>query len=380
MSNKILCGGCGKVYPLWIAADAAPATCDECGTQIAQRHVQPQVQESPISTADVAPQSANDVNFTLVFFNTAIIGLAVLLIIAVIWLGTRMFVSEQPIVATNPNPPAEAEPSSNGEPTGSTKSDNEEKTDEQKSVEDAAAEEEAALKAAEEAAAMKAAEEAAATKAAEEAAAMKAAADAAAMKATEEEAARKARIEVMLAKSVERVKRREYFVKRKEIMVLLAAIASSGYGDNLVGKNATFKSLAGGGAEEVHFIEEWNDSLGVVNIDHLHARRNSERLTDALIATGQVVMRSGQGNVRFNAILGGLIRSTNEVDGWNFTRWINYMTAEIKSNPKWSLDLRITYVQGGRLFVSRGLLFRLGAIEIIQSTERQWVTTRPRLQ
>jgi formylglycine-generating enzyme required for sulfatase activity len=115
LSNKILCGGCGKIYPLWIAANAAPATCDECGTQIEQRHVQPQAQESPISTVDVAPESTNDVNFTLVFFNTAIIGLAVLLIIAVIWLGTRMFVSETPPVATNHNPPSQAGPSSTGE-------------------------------------------------------------------------------------------------------------------------------------------------------------------------------------------------------------------------------------------------------------------------
>jgi hypothetical protein len=42
MNNEILCGGCGKVYPLWIADDAKPADCSECGTQIEQRHVEEQ--------------------------------------------------------------------------------------------------------------------------------------------------------------------------------------------------------------------------------------------------------------------------------------------------------------------------------------------------
>jgi hypothetical protein len=40
MSNEILCGGCGKVYPLWIAVNAKPANCGECGTQVEQRHVE----------------------------------------------------------------------------------------------------------------------------------------------------------------------------------------------------------------------------------------------------------------------------------------------------------------------------------------------------
>jgi hypothetical protein len=40
MSNEILCGGCGKVYPLWIAANAKPANCSDCGTQVEQRHVE----------------------------------------------------------------------------------------------------------------------------------------------------------------------------------------------------------------------------------------------------------------------------------------------------------------------------------------------------
>ena len=119
MSNKILCGGCGKVYPLWIAADAKPTNCSECGTQVEQRQVQPQplVPESSIVTEPVAPVSTNDINFQSIFFNTAIIGTAFLLIVAVIWVGTRMFVSESPTVATNSNTPAHAEPSSNVETT-----------------------------------------------------------------------------------------------------------------------------------------------------------------------------------------------------------------------------------------------------------------------
>jgi hypothetical protein len=165
--------------------------------------------------------------------------------------------------------------------------------------------------------------------------------------------------------------------KRLEIFKILADVASSGYTD-IATKNAKFKSLAGGAAAETQYIEEWNNSVAT-GISH-PVRRNSERLTDALIMTGQVVMKHGQGNVSFDALLGGLIRSTNEIDGWNFTRWFDYMTAEIKSNPKWSLHLRLTYVNGGRLFVSRGLLFRLGAIEIIKSTSRQWKTKKPYLE
>ena len=40
MSIEILCGGCGKVYPLWIDANAKPVNCSECGTQVEQRHVE----------------------------------------------------------------------------------------------------------------------------------------------------------------------------------------------------------------------------------------------------------------------------------------------------------------------------------------------------
>jgi len=40
MSNKISCDSCGKVYPLWIAADAKPANCSDCGTQIEQLQVE----------------------------------------------------------------------------------------------------------------------------------------------------------------------------------------------------------------------------------------------------------------------------------------------------------------------------------------------------
>ena len=40
MSNEVLCGGCGKVHPLWIAVNAKPANCSECGTQVEQRHVE----------------------------------------------------------------------------------------------------------------------------------------------------------------------------------------------------------------------------------------------------------------------------------------------------------------------------------------------------
>ena len=195
MNNKILCGGCGKVYPLWIAADVAPAKCNECGTLVAQRQLQPPLQESPTDTVYVDPASTSGVNFSFIFFNTAILGTAVLLIIVVIWLGTRMLVSETPTVVTNPNPPSQAAPFSAAAPPSSTKSDNEDKTDDEESGEPAAmtaAEDAAAMKAAEDAAAMKAAEEAAAIKAATDAAAMKAATDAAAMKAAEEKSAAEA--------------------------------------------------------------------------------------------------------------------------------------------------------------------------------------------
>jgi S1-C subfamily serine protease len=107
MSNRILCGGCGKVYPLWIAANAKPANCSECGTQVEQLQVQPQVPVPPID-AYVTPVPKNDVDFTMIFFNTAIIGIAFLLICSVIWIGTRMFDSDTPTVATNPKPPAQA--------------------------------------------------------------------------------------------------------------------------------------------------------------------------------------------------------------------------------------------------------------------------------
>jgi hypothetical protein len=191
MSNKIVCEGCGKVYPLWIAADAKPANCSECGAQVKQRQAQPVIQPSPIEPVAAVP--TKQINWGLIAFNAAIIGTAFFLIIAVIGLGIFLATRDGTTVATNPNPPAEAEPSSNGEPTGSTKSDNEEKTDEQKSVEDAATEEEAAMKAAEEEAAAEqaAAEQAAADKAAKEkAAADKAAADkAAADKAAADKAA-----------------------------------------------------------------------------------------------------------------------------------------------------------------------------------------------
>ena len=40
MSNEVLCGGCGKVHPLWIGVNAKPANCSECGTQVEQRHVE----------------------------------------------------------------------------------------------------------------------------------------------------------------------------------------------------------------------------------------------------------------------------------------------------------------------------------------------------
>jgi hypothetical protein len=207
-SNNIPCGGCGKFYPLWIAANAAPSTCDECGTQVEQRHVQPEasVPKSPLVNRPVAPVSTKDVDLKSIFFNTAIIVTAFLLIIAVIWGGTLMFVSETPIVATNPNAPAQTEPSSTSEPTGSTKSDNDEKAEEQKSVEDAAA-----MKAAEDAAAMKAAEEEAAMKAAEEeAAADKKAADkkAADKKAADKKAADKKAADKKAADEAEERRRR----------------------------------------------------------------------------------------------------------------------------------------------------------------------------
>ena len=156
MSKRILCGGCGKVYPLWIAANAKPANCSECGTQVEQRQVQPQVPVSPIDTY-VTPVPKNDIDFTMIFFNTAIIGIAVLLIISVIWLGTRMFNSETPTVATNPKPPAQAEPSSPAERTITATSDIEDNADEDKAAADKA---EAEKKAAAEAE-KKAAEEAA---------------------------------------------------------------------------------------------------------------------------------------------------------------------------------------------------------------------------
>jgi cytoskeletal protein RodZ len=40
MINEIPCSGCGKVHPLWIAADAKLVNCSECGTQVEQRHVE----------------------------------------------------------------------------------------------------------------------------------------------------------------------------------------------------------------------------------------------------------------------------------------------------------------------------------------------------
>ena len=89
MSNKILCGGCGKVYPLWIAADAKPANCSDCGTQVKQRQaqpvIQPVIQPSPIEPVTAVP--TKQINWGLIIFNTAIIGTALFLIIAVIGLG-----------------------------------------------------------------------------------------------------------------------------------------------------------------------------------------------------------------------------------------------------------------------------------------------------
>jgi S1-C subfamily serine protease len=145
MSNRIPCGGCGKVYPLWIAANAKQANCSECGTQIEQRQVQPQplVPAVPIDTP-VTSVSKNDIDFTMIFFNTAIIGTAFLLIISVIWIGTRMFDSETPTAAANPKPPAQAEPSAAAGPTITAASDIEDNADEERVAEQAAGEKTAA--------------------------------------------------------------------------------------------------------------------------------------------------------------------------------------------------------------------------------------------
>ena len=124
MSKIVLCSGCGKVYPLWIPAGNKPAKCSECGTQVEQRQAQPFVSESPIVTGRDAPVSTNDTDFQSIFFNTAIIGTAFLLIVAVLWVGSLMFVSETPTVATNPDQPAQAEPSVTDQTSISADDDN----------------------------------------------------------------------------------------------------------------------------------------------------------------------------------------------------------------------------------------------------------------
>jgi S1-C subfamily serine protease len=167
MSNKILCEGCGKVYPLWIAADAKPANCSECGTQVKQRQGQPVVQPSTIVTP-VSAAPTKQTNWGLIFFNSAIIGTAFLLIISIIGFGIFLGVTRSsPTVAGTP-------PTSPSDPTtASTDGDPEDDADARKATEEADD-----TKAAEDAAA---ADKAAADKAAEDkAAADKAARDKAA--------------------------------------------------------------------------------------------------------------------------------------------------------------------------------------------------------
>ena len=126
MDDKILCDGCGKVYPLWIPAGNKPANCSECGAQIEQRALQPQIAVSQPSahTQPVVSSSTNDIDFQLIFFNTAIIGTAFLLIVAVLWVGSLMYVSEPPIAATSPNTPAQADPSVTDQTSISADDDN----------------------------------------------------------------------------------------------------------------------------------------------------------------------------------------------------------------------------------------------------------------
>jgi len=104
MSNKIPCSGCGKIYPLWIAADAKPANCSECGARVEQRQVQPVIVAEPNPTPPVQPESTNKPNFGLIFFNTAIIGVALLLIIAVIGVGIVLYKFKTPTEQPNNGP------------------------------------------------------------------------------------------------------------------------------------------------------------------------------------------------------------------------------------------------------------------------------------
>lgn len=168
----------------------------------------------------------------------------------------------------------------------------------------------------------------------------------------------------------------ELKAKSPEALELIGDLASSGT-VGLKGKSERFIRLAG--PNHKVYIQAWNRYIG----DDSIARNSSyaKTLTELVVNTGREVLQSGMLKVRFSNQDKTTVERVYELQSWPFIPYSRYMNDAIKKSPGFSLRLfAVTLGDGTIQYVSQGTLFRLGAVEIGQSSDSQWVGSKPRLQ
>ena len=85
--------------------------------------------------------------------------------------------------------------------------------------------------------------------------------------------------------------------------------------------------------------------------------------------------------VRFSNQDKTTVERVYELQRWPFIPYSRYMNEALKKSTGFSLRLfAVTLGDGTIQYVSQGTLFRLGAVEIGESSDSQWAGSKPRLQ